>query len=59
METDYIVELLLDEAPLHPEERAFVRALRGKWVEPGERRRLQKIHEQRMPRGKHGPTEAL
>lgn len=52
LETDYVVELLLDEAPLQPEEREFVRGLRGKWVEPGERKRLRAIQETRLPRGR-------
>jgi hypothetical protein len=59
VETDYLIELLLDEATLQPAERRWLLELRGKWLEPGERRRLGMLHEQRAPRGRHGPMEAM
>lgn len=59
IETDYVIELLLDEAMLVPEERQWLREKRGRWLEPGERRRLKRLHEQVLPRGRCGPMEAL
>jgi hypothetical protein len=59
LETDYVIELLLDEATLSREDRRWLLGLRGKWPEPGERRRLVLLHERVMPRGRHGPMEAM
>jgi hypothetical protein len=59
LETDYVIELLLDEAPLSHEDRRWLLGLRGKWLEPGERRKLTLLHEQALPRGRHGPMEAM
>lgn len=58
LETDFVIELLLDEATLHPREREWLRGLRGKWLCSGDRRRLRVLHEQKLPKGKYEPVGA-
>jgi hypothetical protein len=59
LETDYVIELLLDEARLEHDERDWLRSLRGAWLTSAQRKRLTELHERRMPRGRHGPMEAM
>lgn len=59
LETDYVIELLLDAAKLRPEDREWLRRMRGTWMTSGQRRELSRMHERYMPRGVHGPVEAL
>jgi hypothetical protein len=51
LETDYLIELLLDVAALGPEERAWLRRVRGTWLSNAQRRELQLLTEQHVTPG--------
>lgn len=45
LETDYVIELLLDEAALPREDREWLRQVRGTWLTSAQRRRLAVLQE--------------
>lgn len=54
-----MIELLLDEAKMSREDREWLKSMRGTWMTSSQRRELSRIHERYLPRGKHGPMEAM
>lgn len=58
VETDYVIELLLDVSPLSAAERRWLLKLRGQWLTPSQRHELSVLQHKVKLHELHGPMES-